>query len=103
MQEITFQSSQIRESLNATAVAQGLEPTAVIPVSSAQSSEPKEKKECKSCEKKKDAKAAAAARADAGSDLGQPTLARPIGFGTKSTTSTITVPVQGGTGGMVDR
>ena len=103
MQEITFQGNQIRESLNATAVAAGLEPTAVIPVSSAQSSESK-KKECKSCKKKKDAKATAEARASAaGSNLGQPTLARPIGFESNSATSMITVPVEAGSGGTVER
>jgi pilus assembly protein CpaB len=103
MQEITFQGNQIRESLNATAVAAGLEPTAVIPVSSVQSSESK-KKECKSCKKKKDAKATAEARASAaGSNLGQPTLARPIGFESKSATSMIAVPVEAGSGGTVDR
>ena len=102
MKEITFQGKEIRESLNATAVAAGLEPTEVIPVSSAQSSAPK-KKECTDC-KKKDAKAAAAARAAAGGDnADRPTLARPIGFESESSTNVITVPVEVGTGGTVDK
>ena len=102
MEEITFQGKEILESLNATAVAEGLEPTEVIPVSSAQAAKPKE--ECKDCKKKKDAKGAATARAAAGGDnADRPTLARPIGFESESATNVITVPVEVGTGGTVDK
>jgi pilus assembly protein CpaB len=93
MEEITFGGKEIQESLNATAVAEGLEPTQVIPVSSAQAAKAK-KSECKDC-KKKDAKTAAAGddRAD------RPTLARPIGFESESATNMIAVPVEVRTGG----
>ena len=97
MEEVTFLGKEIQESLNATAVAEGLEPTEVIPVSSAQPAKPK-KSECKDC-KKKDAKTAAAS----GDNADRPTLARPIGFESESVTNVITVPVEVRTGGGADK
>ena len=101
MEEVTFYGKAIQESLNATAVAAGLEPTEMVPVSSSQSANPK-KKPCKNC-KKKDAGAAARARAAGDNNADRPTLARPIGFEPESATNVITVPVEAGTGSTVDK
>ena len=102
MEEVTFYGKAIQESLNATAVAAGLEPTEMVPVSSSQSAAP-EKKPCKDCKKKKDAEAAAKAGAAGGNNADRPTLARPIGFEPESATNVITVPVEAGTGSTVDK
>ncbi len=103
-EEVTFSGREIQESLNATAVAAGLEPTEVIPVSSSQSASSK-KDDCPGCSKKEKAAKAAAARAAAalgGDKAAQPTLARPIGFESDTATSVITVPVEIG-GDTVDK
>jgi len=100
MEEVTFRGKEIQESLNATAVAEGREPTEVIPVSSTQ---PAKKKECKGC-KKKAAKTAVTTAAAAAGDSGDvPTLARPIGFESESSRKVITVPVEARTSGTVDK
>ena len=96
MVEVTFGDKEIRESLSATAVAEGRDPTEVIPVSSARSAKPKKK--CKDCEKK-NPKAAGVA----GDEVDTPTLARPAGFKSESATNVITVPVQIAKSGTVDK
>ena len=103
-EEVVFRGREIQESLNATAVAAGLEPTEVLPVSSDRSAASKEKP-CPECEKKKAARdAAARAAAVKGRDKAeQPTLARSIGFESSPAINVITVPVEIGQSGTVDK
>ena len=103
-EEVVFHGKAIQESLNATAVAAGLEPTEVVPVSSEQSVSSK-KKPCPECEKKKAAKAAAAraAAVKGGDKAEQPTLARSIGFESGAASNVITVPVEIGQPDTVDK
>lgn len=80
MVEVTFDASAITESLNATAVAEGREPTETVPVSSAKSGTAQGAKKggCKTCGKKKSGQQPTAAppkptashRAGGGNDQG---------------------------------
>lgn len=91
--EVTFNSSAIQEALNATAVAEGREPTQAVPVSSQQTESGK--KPCTACEAKKAKRRAAMQRRPTlAPATSEPTAATPAlpGLDEPSAQSTQAVP-----------
>ncbi len=101
LQQVQFTAPAIQESLNATAVAEGREPNAFIPVSSQNAtgtsvqSVPGATEECDSCDKKKAERAAKAAGSTAQNRaVDQPTIAPPQSYGGRPAGSMVSIQVE---------
>ena len=90
MQEVTFGATEIREALNATAVAEGGEPMAALPIGYDASKS--SKKPCKNCDKKKAEKARKDAEAKVLGGQQQPTPAPAREQGEKDEPTAASLP-----------